>query len=254
MSRGDVALFTREGQIFSVGTVVKKIHNRQLARQLWGEDNDGDTWEFMYFLENIRPVSVSYQQFNAAVGYKENNIIRGFNVLTEEQSAAVLQKLNLGTSENPQEIELKKIGRVLAETGEFDVENEGEGRKQVLSSICRRQGQPEFRRKLIEAYSGRCAISRCDVVETLEAAHITPYNGPTTNHPANGLLLRADLHVLFDLLLIAVDPATLRVIIAPKLKNSSYSEFEGKTLNLPLQAHLRPSVGALQKHLDECGL
>src|SRR6202035_655927 len=91
---------------------------------------------------------------------------------------------------------LKEIVKVVAATGEFDPKSEGEGRKKTLAAICRRQGQPEFRRKLMQAYSGRCAISGFNVPQTLEAAHIIPYNGPKTNHPANGILLRADLHVL----------------------------------------------------------
>src|SRR5271155_3471993 len=42
----------------------------------------------------------------------------------------------------------------------------------------------------------------------LEAAHISPYRGLQSNHPQNGLLLRADLHSLFDLGMLAVDPLT----------------------------------------------
>ncbi|WP_200883691.1 HNH endonuclease [Archangium violaceum] len=49
------------------------------------------------------------------------------------------------------------------------------------------------------AYGGRCALTDCEEPRVLEAAHIFPYHGPQTNHVTNGLLLRADLHVLFDL-------------------------------------------------------
>ncbi len=250
MSLGDVALFSREGRIFSAGTVAKKIHNAILSRHLWGEDETGETWEYLYFLSDIRQMDIPYKKFNAAAGYKENNVIQGFNVLPEEKSAAVLLLLGMNLAETSSEKELTKISKAVAETGEFDPHSEGEGRKRTLSAICRRQGQPEFRRKLIEAYSGRCAISGCDAVQTLEAAHIMPYNGPGTNHPANGLLLRADLHVLFDLHLITIDPATLKVVLAPSLKNTTYEKYEGKVLSLPPEEILRPNRLALERHRD----
>ncbi|MDP9160705.1 MAG: hypothetical protein M3O09_10835, partial [Acidobacteriota bacterium] len=43
MEVGDIALFSRKGKIFSSGTVIYKLHNEQLARSLWGEDEEGQT-------------------------------------------------------------------------------------------------------------------------------------------------------------------------------------------------------------------
>jgi hypothetical protein len=214
---GDVALFAKEGRIESVGTIVMKTHNPRLARELW-EEEDGATWEFMYFIQGIHRVDIPYKAFNAAAGYKANYVIQGFSALADEKSAPVLRMLNMGISETQNEKALSEIQKVVAAEGKFDPGSEGEGRDRVLSSICRRRGQPEFRKKLIQAYSGRCAISGCDALQTLEAAHIMPYNGPRTNHPANGLLLRADFHVLFDLSLITIDPMTLKVVLASLLK------------------------------------
>jgi HNH endonuclease len=244
---GDIALFAKGGRIVSAGTIAMKIHNRPLAVELWKEEQ-GATWEYMYFLQGIQRLNIPYREFNVAAGYKANYVIQGFNVLTEAKSSAVLQRLNIGILETPIEKILIEIQNVIAAEGEFDPESEGEGRNRVMSSICRRRGQPEFRRKLVEAYAGRCAISGCDAVQTLEAAHIMPYNGRDTNHPANGLLLRADLHVLFDLGLIAVDPSTLTVVVADALRTTTYGEFEGKPLTIPFEPTLRPNVEALKKH------
>jgi HNH endonuclease len=55
------------------------------------------------------------------------------------------------------------------------------------------------------------------VLDVLEAAHIYPYRGDSTNHVANGLLLRADLHTLLDCGLPAIDPDGLRVAMAPSI-------------------------------------
>jgi hypothetical protein len=48
---GDVALFARESRIIASATVSHKAHNPQLARELWDVDEDGDTWEYLYFLD-----------------------------------------------------------------------------------------------------------------------------------------------------------------------------------------------------------
>ena len=48
-------------------------------------------------------------------------------------------------------------------------------------------------------------MTECDVRETLEACHIYPYMGPKTNHIQNGIILRSDLHTLYDRGLIGID-------------------------------------------------
>lgn len=77
-----------------------------------------------------------------------------------------------------------------------------DSRRRILREIVMRQGQPAFRSGLLTAYEGQCALTGCTVVEVLEAAHITPYLGPETNHITNGLLLRSDLYTLWDRCLI----------------------------------------------------
>jgi len=130
-----------------------------------------------------------------------------------------------------------------------------DGRQRAMASIVRRRGQPEFRRKLIKLYSGRCAISGCEVVEVLEAAHIVPYRGPATNDPSNGLLLRADLHTLFDLGMLAIDPSAMTVLISPRLGQTSYEDLAGKPIRLPQgTSGQQPSVEALEQHRKWSGL
>src|SRR5205823_2979542 len=91
------------------------------------------------------------------------------------------------------------ISNVLEKPIVFDPISIEDGRRRIQAS---RQGQFAFRAALIEAYGGRCAMTGCDILEVLEAAHIVPYRGPSTNAVSNGLLLRADIHTLFDLGLI----------------------------------------------------
>jgi hypothetical protein len=86
----------------------------------------------------------------------------------------------------------------------FDPTDIEDGRKQIERMVTLRQGQPAFRRALLDAYERRCAVTGCAIDDVLEAAHISPYLGEHTHHVTNGLLLRADIHTLFDRGLIKV--------------------------------------------------
>ena len=105
-------------------------------------------------------------------------------------------------------------------------------RERVVAEIVRRRGQADFRKQLLDAYGGKCAISRYDVEPALEAAHISSYLGPKSQLVSNGLLLRADLHALYDRSLVSVSPE-LRVRISPKIGNSRYAYLDGRQLAVP---------------------
>ncbi len=118
----------------------------------------------------------------------------------------------------------------------------------MMRSIKARSGQDAFRRALLEAYNGRCAISGCAVLEVLEAAHIIPHQGIASQVPSNGLLLRADLHALFDCGLITVEPVNRVVVIAARLAGSAYTEYDGRPLAGVSLPEARPSGEALRLH------
>ena len=64
---------------------------------------------------------------------------------------------------------------------------------------------------------------------------------------SNGLLLRADIHTLFDLNLLAVDPAG-RIEVSPKLHNSSYTALAGASLAVPRDPRAKPNRRRLAGH------
>ena len=128
----------------------------------------------------------------------------------------------------------------------FDPSLIDDERERVVATIVRRRGQDKFRATLIETYGGRCVITGDDVVDALEAAHIIPYKGAKSHHPGNGLLLRADLHTLFDLGLLTIDTKTMTVMIAPELRATRYSALQGRALQLPDDAQI--CVEALDYH------
>jgi hypothetical protein len=135
-----------------------------------------------------------------------------------------------------------------ADTTPYDPGSVPDARKRIMRAIRERRGQKSFRDKLLAIYGNRCAISGCDVVDVLEAAHVTPYLGPDTNHITNGLLLRTDLHTLLDCGLLAIDPATHNVILAPLLQKSpDYKDLHGRRLRDPVPASAAPSLKALEQ-------
>jgi hypothetical protein len=95
IDNGDVTLFSKSGGIFASAVTTFKTHNPVLAAKLWGYDKKGQTWEYIYFLDEIKSHSIPYIEFNRAVGYAENYIIQGFNVLRKDQSKNVLKSFDL---------------------------------------------------------------------------------------------------------------------------------------------------------------
>ncbi len=125
-----------------------------------------------------------------------------------------------------------------------------DSRRRTWRAIVQRRGQPAFRSALLQAYGNACAISGCSVLEVLEAAHIAPYTGDDSNNVRNGLLLRADLHTLFDYGLLRINPQNLHVEVAPSLRTTIYGEFHDGLLRPPNEARNAPLAKSLQDHYD----
>jgi hypothetical protein len=76
-------------------------------------------------------------------------------------------------------------------------------------------------------------VTGCDVVQALDAAHISPYLGDQSNHVTNGVLLRADIHTLFDLQLFdlqlfGIEPEALRLKISASLIGTCFKDLDGR--------------------------
>lgn len=125
-----------------------------------------------------------------------------------------------------------------------------EGEEIQLVAIRTRRGQPDFRDRLLRAYNRTCAVSGSTVVPLLEAAHIVPHAVETNYATGNGILLRSDIHTLFDLHLMAVD-ADCRVAISRSLEWTEYAQYRGRRLAaLPADQEEQPSLDSLKLHHD----
>ncbi len=118
-----------------------------------------------------------------------------------------------------------------------------------------RLGQGAFQALVTDAYQRRCAFSRERVLPALEACHIRPAARGGSNELNNGLLLRADIHSLFDAGYLGVHPSTLVLQVSPKLKQDYENghecwEMRGQDLWCPHRSGERPSALQLQWHAD----
>lgn len=104
-----------------------------------------------------------------------------------------------------------------------------------------RVGQAAFRNRLLEQFDDVCALTGPAPRQVLEAAHLYRFADSGRHHDDGGLLLRKDVHRLFDLGQIAVDPGTLQIDIDDDLLPfGDYARLQGKTLQVTTTSgHLR---------------
>ncbi|HET9168903.1 MAG TPA: HNH endonuclease signature motif containing protein [Actinospica sp.] len=112
-----------------------------------------------------------------------------------------------------------------------------------------RRGQGSFRKALLDRFGAVCAITGPQPAEVLEAAHLYGY-AAAGHHDVEqgGLLLRSDIHALFDRYLVGIDPDTWTVRLGASIRESpSYAEYEGAELRIPEE--LKPDAGYLRTQL-----
>ncbi|MBD2742289.1 HNH endonuclease [Coleofasciculus sp. FACHB-1120] len=122
---------------------------------------------------------------------------------------------------------------------------------QIKLSIGQRRGQAKFREKLLTAYDNCCAMTGCTVTAALEAAHIVPYQIEENYDVKNGLILRADIHTLFDLDLIRIypeeNPEKRKIELHTCLLNTSdYKNLNGNILRTPMKKDYLPEKHYLE--------
>jgi putative restriction endonuclease len=120
--------------------------------------------------------------------------------------------------------------------------------------VLQRLGQGAFRILITDAYERRCAITKEKALPVLEAAHIRPVAEGGSHRLGNGLLLRSDVHTLFDRGYITV-ARDHRVRISRKLKadfdnGEHYYQLEGSTLWIPRSSEAQPRIDLLEWHSD----
>lgn len=121
--------------------------------------------------------------------------------------------------------------------------------------VSPRFGQGLFSLAVRDAYRGACAVTREHSAPVLEAAHIVPYGRGGEHRIDNGLLLRSDLHRLYDRGYVTVAP-DYRFRVSDSLREDfnnghSYYSFDGTIIALPEEVRSRPRRERLEWHLQE---
>jgi hypothetical protein len=201
------------------------------------------SWRFTFELLDDHPTSLP------AWGEIQKNLSKAYTLqaprrLTDPADESVLASYfgevsleDYSLSDHQREAELAAMG--------YDM------RRFEYRAIAVRQGQAKFRSALLSAYGG-CPVTGTTAAAVLEAAHISPHKGDPTNQLYNGLLLRADVHTLFDLFRITVTPDHV-IRVAPELLDSDYGQYDAAALkHLPVDPKQRPESTLLRSHNDRC--
>jgi len=118
-----------------------------------------------------------------------------------------------------------------------------------------RLGQGTFRALVTDVYHRACAVTGERTLPALEAAHIRPYAEGGEHEASNGLLLRRDLHSLFDAGYVTVTPS-LHFEVSPRIRTEfengrHYYELHGQQIRTPHAVLYKPDLAALGWHNDK---
>jgi putative restriction endonuclease len=136
---------------------------------------------------------------------------------------------------------------------EFDDREQSRYGEPVL--VCPRLGQGAFRILVTDNYHRRCAVTGERTLPALDAAHIRPYSDGGMHTVSNGLLLRRDIHSLFDAGYVTVTP-NYRFEVSKRIKEEfengrDYYALKNRLVSVPESPNLRPDLAALSWHNDE---
>ncbi len=123
---------------------------------------------------------------------------------------------------------------------------------ETIQSVLNNRVQYHFKKQVLEVYKNQCVITQCNILPLLEVVMIDPLAQEMQDHPSNGLVLRRDLSVLFELYLLAINPSDFSIIISPTVKNSEYQALNGQKIMLPSSESVQPNSKFLTAHLKNC--
>jgi hypothetical protein len=247
LRRDDMVLVNYGGVYRHFARVLGRYRNRAAARAIWG--NDSEDLEYLYFISQPVPIELP--------AYALDDYMLEPGEGLSAVGAPICDRIETDFGNLERFARLRLLGAAQPIAGyDFAATSlsgeQAEAHARQLADIDARRGDAELREVLLRAYAHRCAITANSAAATLEVAYLIPARGPETQSPANALLLRADLHTLFDLGKIAIDTATMTVLVSPELFGSSYRILQGRPLRLPDNPDLRPDAFALDLHRRIC--
>ncbi|WP_338749824.1 HNH endonuclease [Bacillus sp. FJAT-52991] len=92
LESGDRILAYSQGDFLYYGTIFGKTQNKEIASIIWGENKQGNSWEYIYFIKDLKPIKVSAEEFAAFFGYKLNFTPQGFSNVRKDLLDIKLKK------------------------------------------------------------------------------------------------------------------------------------------------------------------
>lgn len=262
LQKGEFFLFKPHKSNMIVGGGIFIYANQlpcSLAWEAFGKANGAQTYQEM------QARILSYRRESPS---NKNNFPIGCRILTQpfflqesEQIpvpaswASSIQTLKRYTTDNAEGLALWKTAhdRLHGITSNMTAERYGEPHL-----IRSRLGQGAFRLRITDNYQRTCAVTGERTLPALEAAHIRPYSKGGLHDESNGLLLRSDIHNLFDAGYVTVTP-DFHFEVSRRIKEEfengrDYYSLHGDAIKMPNQPEIRPHPGQLTWHNENCFL
>ncbi|HXX46050.1 MAG TPA: HNH endonuclease [Candidatus Acidoferrales bacterium] len=166
-------------------------------------------------------------------------IVRGKSYSTDEEAGFRLWS----------EVEIRLHGKSAKESEVVSISGPRFGEPQT---VFPRLGQGAFRVIVTDSYKRRCAVTGSHILHVLEAAHIRPYGKGGSHDPSNGLLLRQDVHTLFDRGYLTIT-RDYRLEVSGRIKSEfdngkEYYSLRGNMISVPDSPALQPSADQIAWH------
>lgn len=237
-----------------------------IAWEIFGERNGCVSFDVLYrIIRRLRPQENSLES-NPNIGcivltnpiffHEEDwievpeswspNIVQGKGYISEDESGKIIwKKVQLNLEKYSRQLIENDVNQLSLTAPDNDYSNS------ILKKI--RLGQGAFRVLITDAYTKKCAVTGEKTLPVLEAAHIIPFGKSGPSLVANGILLRSDLHKLFDSGYITITP-DYKLEVSKRIREEfqngkEYYKHHGNELAiLPAQQINRPSKDSLDWH------
>lgn len=167
IKEGDVTIFSANKKLFASAVVTYKVQSYELAKHLWGTADAGQTWEYIYFLDEVHLLDIPYATFNPVVDYVPHNIIQGFTILNDDKSQKFFDAFGLWSETYVEPI----------------TQSDYEALQDKINSLEKTDAEVKGKRRLEQGYLkkhlfGRRTLATCGICEQkypvafLVAAHI----------------------------------------------------------------------------------
>ena len=90
LPRRCLVLFRRGSRVYKCGVIIEFAVNIDLAKYLWGFDTDGETWGLVYFLKNVKDLSVPARDINSLIGRRPEDHWQGLVAVSPPAADAVI--------------------------------------------------------------------------------------------------------------------------------------------------------------------